>query len=170
MQNMKKIELWVGSFMLFGIVALLVVMFKIVNVGSFSSSQTYMLEANFDNIGGLKIRAPVKVGGVKIGEVTNITLDRDTHVPRVFMSLDSAFGYFPDTSTANIYTSGVLGEQYVGILPGFELEGETEYMQDGDVIEDTNPALVLEDLIGKVLYSLTGSGDEEGDSDEEVIE
>lgn len=169
MQNMKKIELWVGSFMLFGIIALLVVMFKIVNVGALSSTQTYTLEANFDNIGGLKIRAPVKVGGVRIGEVTSITLDKDTHIPRVFMSLDSAFGYFPDTSTANIYTSGVLGEQYIGLIPGFELEGETEFMQDGDTIEDTNPALVLEDLIGKVIYSLTGSEDD-GEDDEAEIE
>lgn len=169
MQNMKKIELWVGSFMLFGIVALVVVVFKIANVGGLSSANTYTLEANFDNIGGLKVRAPIKVGGVKIGEVTNITLDEETHIPRISMSLDSAFGYFPDSSTANIYTSGMLGEQYIGLIPGFELEGETEYMHDGDMIEDTNPALVLEDLIGKVLYSLTSS-DDGGDSDESDVE
>lgn len=164
MQNMKKIEIGVGSFMLLGIIALLVVMFKIAGVGSYSSAETYTLEASFDNIGGLKVRSPVKVGGVKIGEVSAITLDEQTHVPKVFLSLDTSYGYFPDSSTANIYTSGMLGEQYVGIIPGFELEGETELMKDGDVIEDTNPALVLEDLIGKVIYSLTGNN--KGDEDE----
>jgi len=167
MQNMKKLELWVGTFMLLGMIALLVVMFKITNIGGFASTKTYNLTAEFTNIGGLKVRSPVKVGGVKIGEVSAITLDTQTRRPKVTLTLNTDYGYFPDTSTASIYTSGMLGEQYVGLIPGFEMEGETELMKDGDVIGDTNSAIVLEDLIGKVLYSLTGdnkSGEKNADA------
>ena len=155
MQQNKRLELWVGVFMLAGISALLVLAFKVANVQSFGSTETYTLKAHFDNIGGLKVRSPVKVGGVTVGEVTSITLDKQTYVPIVTLDVNKKFGYFPETSSASILTSGLLGEQYLGISPGF-IDTDTEMLHNGDLIEDTKSALVLEDMIGQVLYSLGG--------------
>ncbi|MBY3788460.1 outer membrane lipid asymmetry maintenance protein MlaD [Photobacterium carnosum] len=155
MQQNKRLELWVGVFMLAGISALLVLAFKVANIQSFGSTETYTLKAHFDNIGGLKVRSPVKVGGVTVGEVTSITLDKQTYVPIVTLDVNKKFGYFPETSSASILTSGLLGEQYLGISPGF-IDTDTEMLHNGDLIEDTKSALVLEDMIGQVLYSLGG--------------
>ena len=155
MQQNKRLELWVGVFMLAGISALLVLAFKVANVQSFGSTETYTLKAHFDNIGGLKVRSPVKVGGVTVGEVTSITLDKQTYVPIVTLDVNKKFGYFPETSSASILTSGLLGEQYLSISPGF-VDTDTEMLHNGDLIEDTKSALVLEDMIGQVLYSLGG--------------
>ncbi|CEO38040.1 outer membrane lipid asymmetry maintenance protein MlaD [Photobacterium kishitanii] len=155
MQQNRRLELWVGVFMLAGISALLVLAFKVANVQSFGSTETYTLKAHFDNIGGLKVRSPVKVGGVTVGEVTAITLDKQTYVPIVTLEINKKFGYFPETSSASILTSGLLGEQYLGIRPGF-IDTDTEMLHNGDLIEDTKSALVLEDMIGQVLYSLGG--------------
>ncbi|SMY36568.1 outer membrane lipid asymmetry maintenance protein MlaD [Photobacterium andalusiense] len=155
MQQNRRLELWVGVFMLAGISALLVLAFKVANVQSFGSTETYTLKAHFDNIGGLKVRSPVKVGGVNVGEVTSITLDKHTYVPIVTLAINKKFGYFPETSSASILTSGLLGEQYLGIRPGF-IDSDTEMLHNGDLIEDTKSALVLEDMIGQVLYSLGG--------------
>ncbi|WP_297479800.1 outer membrane lipid asymmetry maintenance protein MlaD [uncultured Photobacterium sp.] len=155
MQQNKRLELWVGVFMLAGISALLVLAFKVANIQSFGSAETYTLKAHFDNIGGLKVRSPVKVGGVTVGEVTSISLDEQTYVPIVTLDVNKKFGYFPETSSASILTSGLLGEQYLGINPGF-VDTDTEMLHNGDLIEDTKSALVLEDMIGQVLYSLGG--------------
>ncbi|GAD30901.1 outer membrane lipid asymmetry maintenance protein MlaD [Photobacterium leiognathi] len=155
MQQNKRLELWVGVFMLAGIAALLVLAFKVANVQNFGSSETYTLKAHFDNIGGLKVRSPVKVGGVTVGEVTAITLDKETYVPMVTLAINKKFGYFPETSSASILTSGLLGEQYLGISPGF-VDEDVDMLHNGDLIEDTKSALVLEDMIGQVLYSIGG--------------
>ncbi|PSU25038.1 outer membrane lipid asymmetry maintenance protein MlaD [Photobacterium phosphoreum] len=155
MQQNKRLELWVGVFVLAGICAFLVLAFKVANIQSFGSTETYTLKAHFDNIGGLKVRSPVKVGGVTVGEVTSITLDKQTYVPIVTLEINKKYGYFPETSSASILTSGLLGEQYLGIRPGF-IDTDTEMLHNGDLIEDTKSALVLEDMIGQVLYSLGG--------------
>ncbi|KJF86205.1 outer membrane lipid asymmetry maintenance protein MlaD [Photobacterium phosphoreum] len=155
MQQNKRLELWVGVFVLAGICAFLVLAFKVANIQSFGSTETYTLKAHFDNIGGLKVRSPVKVGGVTVGEVTSITLDKQTYVPIVTVEINKKYGYFPETSSASILTSGLLGEQYLGIRPGF-IDTDTEMLHNGDLIEDTKSALVLEDMIGQVLYSLGG--------------
>lgn len=155
MQQNKRLELWVGIFMLAGIAALLVLAFKVANLQSFGSNESYTLKAHFDNIGGLKVRSPVKVGGVTVGEVTAINLDKETYIPMVTLSINKKFGYFPETSTASILTSGLLGEQYLGISPGF-VDDDVEMLHNGDLIEDTKSALVLEDMIGQVLYSIGG--------------
>lgn len=155
MQQNRRLELWVGVFMLAGISALLVLAFKVANVQGFGNTQTYTLKAHFDNIGGLKVRSPVKVGGVTVGEVTAITLDKQSYVPIVTLDINQKFGYFPETSSAAILTSGLLGEQFLGIRPGF-IDTDTEMLHNGDLIEDTKSALVLEDMIGQVLYSLGG--------------
>ncbi|EAS63684.1 MULTISPECIES: outer membrane lipid asymmetry maintenance protein MlaD [Photobacterium] len=155
MQQNKRLELWVGIFMLAGIAALLVLAFKVANLQSFGSNESYTLKAHFDNIGGLKVRSPVKVGGVTVGEVTAINLDKETYIPMVTLSINKKFGYFPETSSASILTSGLLGEQYLGISPGF-VDDDVEMLHNGDLIEDTKSALVLEDMIGQVLYSIGG--------------
>ena len=155
MQQTKKLELWVGSFVLAGFAALLVLIFKVADVQNLGGSETYTLKAHFDNIGGLKVRSPIKVGGVTVGKITNISLDTDTYVPVVTLSIEKKYGYFPETSSAAILTSGLLGEQYLGISPGF-VDEDIEMLGDGDLLEDTKSALVLEDMIGQVLYSIGG--------------
>lgn len=162
MQKTHKIELWVGSFVLAGICAILVMIFQVADVKSFGSSDTYHLHAEFDNIGSLKVRSPVKVGGVVVGRVTDITLDPTTLLPKVTMAISSEYDQFPETSSLEILTSGLIGEQYIGLVPGFVFEDE-EMLMDGDPIEDTKSALVLEDLIGQVLYSV---GDSDKSSEE----
>ncbi|AJR07403.1 outer membrane lipid asymmetry maintenance protein MlaD [Photobacterium gaetbulicola] len=155
MQQTKKLELWVGSFVLAGFAALLVLIFKVADVQNLGGAETYTLKAHFDNIGGLKVRSPIKVGGVTVGKITNINLDTETYVPVVTLSIEKKYGYFPETSSAAILTSGLLGEQYLGISPGF-IDEDIEMLGDGDLIEETRSALVLEDMIGQVLYSIGG--------------
>ncbi|POF56417.1 outer membrane lipid asymmetry maintenance protein MlaD, partial [Vibrio vulnificus] len=150
--------LWVGSFVLAGICAILVMIFQVADVKGLGSGNTYTLKAQFDNIGSLKVRSPVKVGGVVIGRVSDISLNPETLVPVVSLSINSLYNQFPETSSVQILTSGLIGEQYIGLVPGFVFEDE-QMLKDGDFIEDTKSALVLEDLIGQVLYSV-GNKDE----------
>lgn len=156
MQQTRKIELWVGSFVLAGICAILVMIFQVADVKGLGSHDTYSLQAEFDNIGSLKVHSPVKVGGVVIGRVTDIGLDRDSLLPVVTMAINSSYNQFPETSSVKILTSGLIGEQYIGLTPGFVFDDE-QMLVDGDVIEDTKSAIVLEDLIGQVLYSVGDS-------------
>lgn len=155
MQQNRKTEFWVGTFVLAGIAAVLLLIFQVADVKSFSRTDHYTLEAHFDNIGGLKVRSPVKVGGVVVGRVSHISLSAPDYVPTVSMEIDRKFGYFPETSSAAILTSGLLGEQYIGIRPGF-MDEDIDVLQDGDLLEDTRSAMVLEDLIGQFLYSVGG--------------
>ncbi|NVD08200.1 outer membrane lipid asymmetry maintenance protein MlaD [Vibrio sp. JPW-9-11-11] len=156
MQQTRKTELWVGSFVLAGICAILVMIFQVADVKGLGSSDTYTLKAEFDNIGSLKVRSPVKVGGVVIGRVTNIGLNTESLLPVVTMAVSTRYDQFPETSSVKILTSGLIGEQYIGLTPGFVFDDE-QMLVDGDFIEDTKSALVLEDLIGQVLYSVGGS-------------
>ncbi|SDH30978.1 phospholipid/cholesterol/gamma-HCH transport system substrate-binding protein [Vibrio xiamenensis] len=160
MQQTRKTELWVGSFVLAGICAILVMIFQVADVKSLGSGDTYSLKAKFDNIGSLKVRSPVKVGGVVVGRVTGIDLDKERLVPVVTIAIDRQYNQFPDTSSLQILTSGLIGEQYLGLTPGFVFDDDEEMLKDGDYIEDTKSAMVLEDLIGQFLYS---SGDKGAD-------
>lgn len=160
MQQTRKVELWVGSFVLAGICAILVMIFQVADVKGLGSNDTYTLKAEFDNIGSLKVRSPVKVGGVVVGRVTNIGLDSESLLPVVTMAVNSTYNQFPETSSVKILTSGLIGEQYIGLTPGFVFDDE-QMLVEGDYIEDTKSALVLEDLIGQVLYSVGGSSDSE---------
>ncbi|NOH80158.1 outer membrane lipid asymmetry maintenance protein MlaD [Vibrio sp. RE86] len=160
MQQTRKTELWVGSFVLAGICAILVMIFQVADVKGIGSSDTYTLKAEFDNIGSLKVRSPVKVGGVVIGRVTNIGLDSESLLPVVTMAISSTYNQFPETSSVKILTSGLIGEQYIGLTPGFVFDDE-QMLVEGDYIEDTKSALVLEDLIGQVLYSVGGDSESE---------
>ena len=161
MQQTRKTELWVGSFVLAGICAVLIMIFQVADVKGIGSNDTYTVSAEFDNIGSLKVRSPVKVGGVVVGRVTAISLNPESLLPVVKMAISTQYNQFPDTSSVQILTSGLIGEQYVGLVPGFVFEDE-EMLVDGDYIEDTKSALVLEDLIGQVLYSV-GGGSESGE-------
>lgn len=151
--NTKKFEIWVGAFMLVALAAVVFLCLKVANVNAVSSEPTYRLYANFDNIGGLKARSPVRVGGVTIGRVSDITLDTKTYLPRVTMEIEQQYDSIPDTSSLAIRTSGLLGEQYLALNIGFEdPELGTTILKDGQTIQDTKSAIVLEDLIGQFLY------------------
>ena len=152
----SKNDVWVGLFVLLGLAALVFVALKAANLGSFSNGgDAYVVEARFDNIGGLKVRAPVRSAGVTVGRVTAITLDRQTFQGVVTLSLNKGME-FPKDSSAKILTAGLLGDQYIGIEPG----GDEKNLAPGDVIKQTQSAVVLENLIGQFLY---GKAAEAGD-------
>lgn len=158
-----KTEICVGIFMVLGILAAVVLSLKVAGLVLDSSSNTYTIHAKFDNIGSLKLRAPVRIGGVVIGRVDNIWLDDQSLSPVIDMSIDSKYRNLSSDSKASVLTSGIIGEQYIGITPGFYDEdlGST-YLADGDYIADTGSAVVLEDLIAKFLYNSSGSSDSAG--------
>lgn len=152
MRQSIKYEFWVGLFVLFGLIASVFLGLRVANIQGFSNQKTYPIYATFDNVGGLKPRAPIKVGGVVVGRVEHITLDESTYTPKVELAINETFNRIPDNSSLSIKTAGLLGEQYVALNIGFVLEGETAMLKAGDTIIDTNSALVLEDLIGQFLY------------------
>ena len=153
----KKSEIWVGAFMLLALVAILFLCLRVADVKSLGTEPTWKLYATFDNIGGLKTSSPVKIGGVVIGRVTDISLDEKTLSPRVTMAIEDKYNHLPDTSSLAIRTQGLLGEQYVALNVGFDdPDMGTAILKDGDTLQDTKSALVLEDLIGQFLYK---SGD-----------
>lgn len=148
----RNTQLAVGFFVIFGILALLFLGLRAANTNFASNGETYTLYAKFDNIGGLKERSPVKVGGVVVGRVTRISLDGEYYEPLVEMTISQEYSEFSDTSSVSILTSGLLGEQYIGLSPGF-IDDTVEMLENGDYIHDTKSALVLEDLIGQFLFS-----------------
>jgi phospholipid/cholesterol/gamma-HCH transport system substrate-binding protein len=148
MMTKKGIETLVGLFVLLGLAGLVFLSLKAANLGTFSTRDGYTVTARFDNIGGLKPRSPVRSAGVTVGRVTSITLDGKTFQGLVTMELDRSV-QFPRDSSAKILTSGLLGDQYVGIEPG----AEEKSLAAGDVIKQTQSAVVLENLIGQFLFS-----------------
>ncbi|NMP30164.1 outer membrane lipid asymmetry maintenance protein MlaD [Thalassotalea sp. M1531] len=153
----KKVELTVGFFVALGIAALLALALKVADSGISGNGDTYELYAKFDNIGGLKVRSPIKVGGVVVGRVSNITLDSEDYTPVVTLEIFAEYQDFSEATSVSILTAGLLGEQYLGLEPGF-IDESVDLLEPGDYIEDTKPALVLEELIGQFLFS-QGSGD-----------
>ncbi|ABR74158.1 outer membrane lipid asymmetry maintenance protein MlaD [Actinobacillus succinogenes] len=151
MRQTIKYEFWVGFFLLLGIAALVFMCLKVANVQGFNETKSYHITATFDNIGGLKVRAPMKVGGVVIGRVTDISLDEKTYLPEVTIAVNDEYNQIPDNSSLSIKTSGLLGEQYISLSVGFD-DGETAMLKEGSKIVDTKSAMVLEDLIGQFLY------------------
>lgn len=150
----KTLDAWVGLFVLLGAAALVFLALKAGNMSSFSFSQkTYAVQTKFDNIGGLKPRAAVKSAGVVVGRVGTITFDDKTFQARVTLDLNSQY-QFPKDSSAKILTSGLLGEQYIGLEPG----GDTKNLAAGDTITMTQSAIVLENLISQFLYSKAAEG------------
>ncbi|QYD69407.1 outer membrane lipid asymmetry maintenance protein MlaD [Paraburkholderia edwinii] len=148
--TMKKtaLDFWVGLFVVLGFIALLFLALKAGNMSSLSFQATYPVKLKFDNIGGLKPRAPVKSAGVTVGRVASIAFDSNTYQALVTIDIDKQYE-FPKDSSAKILTSGLLGEQYIGLEPG----GDTDMLKAGDTIAMTQSAIVLENLIGQFLYS-----------------
>lgn len=144
----RTLDLWVGIFVAAGVAALIGLAMKVGNLTSSQIGQTYAVTAAFENIGGLKVRAPVKSAGVVVGRVGNISFDNTTFEALVTLNIDTSY-QFPEDTFANIYTSGLLGEQYVGLDAG----GDEELLKDGGKIEHTQDAVVLEKLISQFLYS-----------------
>ncbi|WP_371188059.1 outer membrane lipid asymmetry maintenance protein MlaD [Thalassotalea maritima] len=150
----KKLELMVGAFVALGIIAILALALKVADSGIKGNGETYRLYAKFDNIGGLKERSPIKVGGVVVGRVSSIKLDDQDYMPVVTLDIYSQYNNFSEASSVSILTAGLLGEQYLGLEPGFiDEEMGIGVLAPEDFIEDTKPALVLEDLIGQFLFS-----------------
>ena len=148
------IDLWVGIFVAAGIVALMVLALKVGNASTtFRTGDTYRINAQFENIGGLKVRAPVKSAGVVVGRVAEIAFDSKTFRARVTLNVDRRYP-FPKDSSVSILTSGLLGEQYVGIEAG----GDDAVLKDGETVQLTQSAVVLEKLIGQFLYNKAAEG------------
>ena len=147
--NKKSTEVLVGLFVVLGALALLFLALKAANLASFSSSgATYTVQARFDNIGGLKARAPVRSAGVSVGRVVRIVLDAHTYQGLVTLEINQDVK-FPKDSSAKILTSGLLGDQYIGIEPG----GDEQDLKQGDTMTYTQSAVVLENLIGQFLFN-----------------
>lgn len=157
MYQSKTVETLVGFFVLVGLGALLVLALRISNLSELSllGDAGYQVRAKFENVGGLKVRAPVKMGGVVIGRVSEIGLDPNTYEAVTFLTIEDRFNKIPEDTTANIYTAGLLGEQYISLGPG----GEETFLKEGDEITLTQSAVVLERVLGQFLYR-EASGDE----------
>jgi phospholipid/cholesterol/gamma-HCH transport system substrate-binding protein len=148
------IDLWVGLFVAVGIGAILFLALRVGNLVSFGATPGYRLEARFDNIGGLKVRAPVKAAGVVVGRVDSVRLDPTTYQAVVAMRIDQGYQFTTDT-IASILTSGLLGEVYIGLDAG----GDVKMLGNGDTIQKTQSAIVLEKLIGQFLFDKAAGGD-----------
>ncbi len=151
MGSTRKTEILVGVFMLLALLAFLALAIKISNLGSFAAKEGYSISAGFDNIGGLRKRAQVTISGVRIGRVTDIRYDKKTLRAIVTMQINPDVDYLSADTQASIYTAGLLGEQYISLEPG----AEDEMLKNGSVINITQSAIVLEEIIGKVLVSLS---------------
>jgi phospholipid/cholesterol/gamma-HCH transport system substrate-binding protein len=143
----RNLDILVGLFVLVGVVAVTFLSLKAANLSSFSFDSTYSLTAKFDNVGGLKVRAPVKSAGVSVGRIRSITFDDKSFQGVVTLDVDRRY-QFPTDSSAKILTSGLLGDQYVGLEPG----ADEKNLQQGDQVKITQSAVVLENLIGQILY------------------
>lgn len=141
------LDLWVGFFVAVGLAALLFLALKVGNLASSSSGETYVIHAKFDNIGGLKVRGAVKSAGVVVGRVTEISFDPEAYMAVVTIQVESRYT-FPGDTFATINTSGLLGEQYIGL----EVGGDTAMLKAGDTIKKTQSAVVLEKLISQFMF------------------
>jgi len=147
------LDLWVGLFVMAGIGALVILALKVGNLGSFSAAETYVVYAEFDNIGGLKARAPVKSAGVVVGRVDGISFDTRVYKAKVKLNIEKNYPFSKDTA-ASVLTAGLLGEQYIGLETG----ADSDMLKDQDKITLTQSAVVLEKLIGQFLYSKASEG------------
>lgn len=151
--NRTVLDLWVGFFVALGIAAVMFLALKVGNLSSAHLSETYVLQAKFDNIGGLKVRGPVKSAGVVVGRITDIQFDPATYEAVVTMSIDGRYR-FPKDTFASIFTAGLLGEQYIG----FDAGGDEKMLKAGDTVAKTQSAVVLEKLISQFLFSKAADG------------
>jgi phospholipid/cholesterol/gamma-HCH transport system substrate-binding protein len=146
----KIIEMTVGLFMIAGLLCLVLLALKVSGLSQGGASHYYRLVAEFDNIGSLKARAPVRIAGVKVGQIEKIELQDQHFKAKVTLLIDKNKNNLPSDTSASILTEGLLGSNYVGLIPGYEEIA----LKNGDVISNTHPALILENLIGQLLFSL----------------
>jgi phospholipid/cholesterol/gamma-HCH transport system substrate-binding protein len=152
----RTTEILVGAFIVAGCVALFFLAMRVSNLSAAGDGNGYALKARFDNIGSLKVRAPVTMAGVRLGRVEDIRFDQDSYQAVVTLRIDAGYDRIPADTFANIYTAGLLGEQYVALDPG----GAPDYLGDGDQVEHTQSALVLERMIGQFLFNKAAEGTE----------
>ncbi len=145
----NALELWVGLFVIAGLAAAAMLALRVGNLSTVNVADAYKVTASFGNVGGLNVKAPVTMAGVKIGRVSNIQIDREDYSAIVELSIDRRYNNLPTDTSAAVLTSGLLGAQYVGLEPG----GQEAYLKQGDRIEITQSAVVLEQLIGQMLFS-----------------
>lgn len=150
----RQLEITVGAFMAAGLVALFFLAMQVSNLSSITDSEGYEVTARFSNIGGLKVRSAVSMAGVRVGRVVDISYDQETFEAVVTMRIEAAYNKIPDDTFAKIYTSGLLGEQYIGLDPG----GSFDLLTEGSEITLTQPAIVLEDMISQFLFSKAEEG------------
>ena len=151
MGSSRKTEIFVGAFVLLALLAFFVLAMNISNLGSLGSDKGYEVTAQFDNVGGLQPRAKVTLSGVSVGRVTEISYDKESFRAVVTMKINGGVDYLPSDTQASIYTSGLLGEQYISLEPG----AEDEVLAEGSAVTLTQSAVVLEEIIGKLLVSFT---------------
>ncbi|MGI9317595.1 MAG: outer membrane lipid asymmetry maintenance protein MlaD [bacterium] len=158
--NQKTIEIWVGIFMILGIAALTMLAFK-VSGSAGNSGDVYRVNARFENVGGLSEKAPVRIGGVRIGRVAKISIDKEDFSAVVGMDIEKRYDNLPLDTGASILTSGLLGAQFIGLEPG----AEDSYLENGDEVEITQSAIQLESLISRFMFSQAGKGDNSDDGE-----
>jgi len=154
MERIRTIEIGVGLFIAAGLAALFMLAMQVSNLSAMSNEQGYELTARFENVGGLKVRSPVSVAGVRVGRVAGISFDNETYEAIVRMNIEPQYDRFPTDTSARIFTAGLLGEQYIALEPG----GAEEVLKGGDSIRLTQSALVLEQIIGQFLFSKASEG------------
>ncbi|MDK2778532.1 MAG: outer membrane lipid asymmetry maintenance protein MlaD [Pseudomonadota bacterium] len=152
--RMRYIEISVGIFMVMGIIAIVLMAFRVSGLSLQSTGETYTVKAHFENLGGLTERAKVSMAGVTIGRVTKVYLDTEWYSAVVEMEINKSMSTLTTDTSAAILTAGLLGEKYIGLTVG----AEDEYLKEGDWIEDTQSAIVLEELIGRFLFSKAEEG------------
>ena len=150
----RQIEILVGVFIAIGLLALFFLAMQVSNLGSLNMGDSYQLKAHFDNIGSLKVKAPVTMAGVEVGRVSDIVYDKESFQARVTLDIYTEYDQIPDDTFAKILTAGLLGEQYVGLDPG----GSETLLQAGSRIEITQSALVLEEIVGQFIFSKAEEG------------
>lgn len=154
MVNRHAMEIWVGLFVAAGMAALFMLAMKVSNISAFADDEGYRVTARFENIGGLKVRSPVSMAGVRVGRVADISFDAKTYEAVVTMQIAAQYPTLPKDSSASIFTAGVLGENYVGLEAG----AREDYLKEGDEIKITQSAVVLENLIGQFLFNKAQEG------------
>ncbi len=158
----RKLEIGVGFFVTLGIAALFMLAMQVSNMSSLAHGESYVITAAFENIGGLKVRSPVTVSGVRVGRVDAIDYDTHAYEAVVSLRIDDHYDVFPEDTSASIFTAGLLGEQYISLEPG----GSMNNLKPGDRIQLTQSALVMEQVIGQFLYSTAAKSGPEPGKDE----
>jgi phospholipid/cholesterol/gamma-HCH transport system substrate-binding protein len=158
MRQSKVVELWVGVFVALGLLGLFFLAMKVSNLADYESTDGYLVKAYFENVGSLKVRAPVSVSGVRVGRVSAISFDKKKYQALVEMRIDRQFDNLPEDTSASVLTAGLLGEQYIGLSPG----GADDFLKEGSVLDLTQSAVVLEEMVSKFLYNKAEDGKKNG--------